>query len=387
TLSAFGRLTADMEILAIKTSGVNPLRLLVPLLVAAGALTGLMIEFNDKTLPKLNHKARLLMGDVRAMRPTLVFRPGLFVDDIRGYLILLDKVNHVTSEVEGVRINDIRNPERPVMIIAERGLMEFVDRGNTIKFTLYDGQVHEMNLDDPHDYRKVDFGRQVFFVTNVGSELKRSESEHKTDREMNIAEMEAYLEKVERAAEPYRSRVRTLVDAEITELLTALDSGAVVDSVLVVGSGAYIDKYTGLTPRERDSTRLTELQANIGAINRQIERSAQQIDQQKNIMNKYNLEIQKKYSIPFACIAFVLFGAPLGILARRSGMGFSIAISLVLFVIYWAFLIGGESLADRGLADPFWAMWGANFLIGGIGLYLLYLVHAEKPVFSFLRRG
>ena len=71
TLLAFGRLTSDSEILAIKASGINLIRVLIPLLIAAGFLTIGMIEFSDKILPRLNHKARVLQGDIRSMRPTL----------------------------------------------------------------------------------------------------------------------------------------------------------------------------------------------------------------------------------------------------------------------------------------------------------------------------
>ncbi len=373
TLSAFGRMTADFEIRAIKASGINLMRLLLPLIAASLALTYLMIQFNDKILPGLNHKARVLMGDVRTMRPTLIFRPGLFVDDIRGYLILLDEVNHQTSEVGGVRINDIRNPEAPVMIIADHGLMEFVDRGNTIKFTLYDGEIHEMNMINRDDYRRITFGKQVFHVTDVGSELQRTETDHKTDREMNIAEMAKYVATLEQSTNPYRRRALNLVKTEIDELL----SGSLADTAGV--------SRTPAAPLD-DSAALQALSANIRAIDRQLDRSVSQITEQRKLINKYNIEIYKKYSIPFACVAFALFGAPLGILTRRGGLGYSIAISLLLFVLYWAFLIGGESLADRGLVEPFWAMWGANILISGAGLFLLYMVHSERDALSFLRR-
>lgn len=376
TLSAFGRMTADFEIRAIKVSGINLMRLLLPLLAVALALTFVMVQFNDKILPGLNHKARVLMGDVRSMRPTLIFRPGLFVDDIRGYLILLDRVNHETSEVGGVRINDIRNPEAPVMIIADHGLMEFVDRGNTIKFTLYDGEIHEMNMINRDDYRRITFSKQVFHVTDVGSELRRTETDHKTDREMNIAEMETYVATLELSANPYRRRARKLVKTEIDKLLSASATDTLASARAPGASAASID----------DSSALRALSANVRAIGRQLDRSVLQITEQGKLINKYNIEIYKKYSIPFACVAFALFGAPLGILTRRGGLGYSIAISLALFIVYWAFLIGGESLADRGLVEPFWAMWGANILISGIGLFLLYIVHSERDALSFLRR-
>ncbi|MFQ5607208.1 MAG: LptF/LptG family permease [Candidatus Zixiibacteriota bacterium] len=373
TLTAFGRMTADFEIRAIRASGVNLARVLLPLLAAALTMTFLMVQFNDRILPGINHKARVLMGDIRSMRPTLIFRPGLFVDDIRGYLILLDRVNHATSEVAGVRINDIRNPESPVMIIADHGLMEFVDRGNTIKFTLYDGEIHEMNMVDREDYRRITFGKQVFHVTDIGSELQRTETTHKTDREMNIDEMEVYVATLKKSAQPYQKRARKLVATEIHRLLSTIQAdSAGADSATV----ATLD----------DSTALLALAADIRAIDRQLDRSVLQIREQQKLVNKYEIEIYKKFSIPFACVAFMLFGAPLGILTRRGGAGYSISISLGLFVVYWAFLIGGESLADRGVADPFWAMWGANILISVVGGYLFYMVHTEKQLFTFLRR-
>ena len=65
----------------------------------------------------------------------------------------------------------------------------------------------------------------------------------------------------------------------------------------------------------------------------------------------------------------------------------AIAISILLFVIYWAFLIGGEDLADRGLLSPFMAMWSANILVGAVGLYLLYIVVTEKLIFGFFREA
>ena len=64
----------------------------------------------------------------------------------------------------------------------------------------------------------------------------------------------------------------------------------------------------------------------------------------------------------------------------------AIAVSILLFLVYWAFLIGGEDIADRGLVSPFWAMWGANILLGIIGIYLIYIVVTEKPLFSWFRK-
>ncbi|NIP80328.1 MAG: LptF/LptG family permease, partial [Gemmatimonadetes bacterium] len=52
TLFAFSRLAADNEITALKASGVNLNRLLVPLLLVATLFAGGMLWFNDYLLPE-----------------------------------------------------------------------------------------------------------------------------------------------------------------------------------------------------------------------------------------------------------------------------------------------------------------------------------------------
>jgi lipopolysaccharide export system permease protein len=60
-----------------------------------------------------------------------------------------------------------------------------------------------------------------------------------------------------------------------------------------------------------------------------------------------------------------------------------LGLSLGFFVIYWAFLIGGEELADRQLIPAFWAMWSANILIGGAGTYILIKSAKETTFISW----
>ena len=83
------------------------------------------------------------------------------------------------------------------------------------------------------------------------------------------------------------------------------------------------------------------------------------------------MEAHKKFSIPFACIVFVMVGAPLGVLIRQRGAAVSVGVSLVFFLVYWMFLIGGEELADRGFIPPSLAMWTPNLVFGLLGAYLI----------------
>ncbi|MEW5797216.1 MAG: LptF/LptG family permease [Candidatus Zixiibacteriota bacterium] len=367
TLMAFGRLGSDFEIIAMKSSGINLLHILVPLMVAASFLTWGMIEFHDKVLPDLNKQARTLMGDIQAMRPTLVFQSGIFITDIPGYLVLIDRIDHATSYVEGVRISETKDPNHPRLIVAKNGYLEMTDGGRNMRFSLNHGELHTLDLTDPDNYRKLDFENQIINVSGTGSELVRTDSDYRTDREMGIEQMSTHVAEAGSATKPLRARINEYFQSKYTYLFSDSFAFNLKDTV-------------------DDRRALSLVQSDASVLVRHVERNRQQIEAQKRIMDKYNIEIQKKYSIPAASLAFVLIGAPLGIMTRRGGMGMAIAIAIALFMIYWAFLIGGEDMADRGLVSPFLAMWSANILIGALGLYLNYIVVTEKPVFGWFRR-
>ena len=91
----------------------------------------------------------------------------------------------------------------------------------------------------------------------------------------------------------------------------------------------------------------------------------------RTTMNRYGVEIQKKFALAAACIVFVLIGAPIALRFPRGGVGLVIGVSLVVFAIYYVGLIAGESLADRAFLTPFWAMWAANVILAAVGLVLL----------------
>ena len=99
-------------------------------------------------------------------------------------------------------------------------------------------------------------------------------------------------------------------------------------------------------------------------------------------INSYMVEIHKKYAIPAACLVFVFIGVPLGVMARRGTFGVAASLSLGFFLMYWASLIGGEKLGDRGIMPPWLGMWMANIVLGAIGLVLTVRLTKEIPMIT-----
>ena len=121
----------------------------------------------------------------------------------------------------------------------------------------------------------------------------------------------------------------------------------------------------------------------IKAARNVINSTVQRISDTDKRIGSYWVEIHKKYALPVACIIFVLIGAPLGTMIRKGGLGIASGVSIFFFVIYWAFLIGGEKLADRGIISAFWGMWSANIVLGILGIWLTIKSAKERVTLSF----
>jgi lipopolysaccharide export system permease protein len=86
--------------------------------------------------------------------------------------------------------------------------------------------------------------------------------------------------------------------------------------------------------------------------------------------NRYDVEIQKKFSLAASCMIFVLVGAPIALRFPRGGVGLVIGVSFAIFGLYYVGLIGGETLADKAYLPPWVAMWAANIILLIVGLIL-----------------
>jgi LPS export ABC transporter permease LptF/LPS export ABC transporter permease LptG len=81
-------------------------------------------------------------------------------------------------------------------------------------------------------------------------------------------------------------------------------------------------------------------------------------------------EIQKKFSIPFACLVFGLIGLALGVSNRRDGKLASFAIGVGVIFVYYVLLWLGQSLVRGHVVSPWLAAWAPNIVLGGLGALL-----------------
>ena len=360
TLMAFGNLSSTNEITAMRASGVSLYRMIAPVFVASIALCYLLILFNNHVLPDANHRAKILLTDIYRKKPTFSLVPGLFSQDIQGYSILVRKTFEQSNDLEGVTIFDYTNNAVTTTVTAERGTVSFSPDYQKLIMDLYDGEIHEISNTDLGRYRKISFQKHRIAMNAEGFEFQRSQESafSRGDRELSAQAMTAIVDSLLRLQEESRAHVAGFVRQDL-------------DAIFSGSKPPFVSPQTGTDPSFAALTRATVLKNVVEGEYTRMEYFARQI-------HEYSVEIYKKYSIPFACVVFILVGAPLGIMARRGTFGVAASLSLGFFLLYWACLIGGEKLADRGFIQPWFGMWSANIIIGLMGLYLTFLTAREN---------
>jgi lipopolysaccharide export system permease protein len=379
SLWVFGRMSGDNEITSIKASGQSLFPLLLPVFSAAAVFTVLMVFFNDLILPDSNHRAANLQSDISRKRPAAFVEPKVLISDFSGYSIYTEDVNARTGDMRGIRIFCNLPGQDPSTTVAARGAIKMTSDQQYLELTLYDGETHSLSRKNGTDYFLGRFGKQVVFIKNVDSKFDRTNSSYRGEREMSS---QAMLEAVGRLESENKSSLAeyTRFMDSLSKQLQRLDTGA----ALSTADTATNDSTSPAATFTQWAASLKSTTAPALAKARESRDIAEQVSRRvnsnKTMISQYMVEVHKKYSIPLACLIFVLIGAPLGIMARRGGLLVGGLYSILFFIMYWAFLIGGESLGDKRVVSPAVAMWSGNAVIGLCGIVLLILMLRETTI-------
>jgi lipopolysaccharide export system permease protein len=377
SLMTFGTMASNNEITIMKASGISLKRLMVPVILCSIVMFYLMIRFNNDVLPEANHRARVLLYDISKTKPTFILEPGKFSDDIQGVQILVRKTFPNSNDIEGVYIYDYSKPNYRNLLTAKSGDISFTNDFKKVVMNLRDGEIHQLSLRDPErDYRKIKFEKHRLTFDAVGFGFQESNENTFTrgDRELSAYAMNLVVDSLRKTQISLDDRFIDNLNKEIKKLQnikftdTVFRKNDIPEELQIAKTDTNIGKRAALSAYDTLNNFVRSL---VNKSNEIIKTKQESVQLEKQI-DSYDVEIFKKYSIPFACVVFVLVGAPLGYRVKRGGFGIASGLSLLFFLLYWACLMGGEKLADRALVSPFVGMWIANIIIGCLGLYLMF---------------
>ncbi len=389
SLMAFGRLSSDHEITAIKAAGIAPVRVIRPVFLTAALIMVGLVIFNNWILPEANHRAGSLIQSISRKKPQAFVAAGRLITDFPDVQIWIDQIDPTTGILYGIRLFEIQRKGPPVLTWAKEGTMEYTDMGARLKLHLKEGTHHRRGEKEEDTYFRIDFKNQTYYLRNVDDRFERRERSYRGDRELPIQDMLAIVHESEKNRERIFAdkTVEIFRNLEYLETLiqgdsTSRDSLSSLDSIRTSPAETH-RQDTSFVSGMIDPTRLSmsavrRLIAEERSQLKNISDALDRIKNETNKINKYLVEIHKKFSIPLACFIFVLIGAPLGVMARKGGIGTGVVYSILFFVVYWVFLMGGETLADKGFIQPWFAMWVSNMITGIIGIRTLWIMSLDN---------
>jgi lipopolysaccharide export system permease protein len=409
TLMTYGTLAGENELTAMRACGFSIYRMILPGLFAATLLAMGLVYYNNHVLPESNHKLLNLLIDINRKQPTVELRENHFIDDVQGYTIYFAQKNDRTGDISDVQIFRHNEKGLPSTIVAKRGKLKFIEGQNILRVDLVDGQIHEIPEEKQRaTYRRTSFKTYSLNIHDVDRSLQHTERDYRGDREMSVHMMKDKIKELRTEIAMSRQEIVREASERMSATFGLLDKNdrARQKKPAVAFTGGpdngngpnHPDPLNRENPNRRAQPRLVPRQSSFPGVpmaardeyltQQRIETEVNKQDSFVKQIQRYKVEIHKKYSIPFACVVFVLVGSPLAIRMSRSGMNMAIGLSILFFLVYYVCLIGGEKLADRGFTTPFLAMWSPNLVFGALALVLLKKAASEQAMFerpSFLR--
>ena len=364
TLMAYGNMSQNDEITIIKSSGVSLYRMITAPLLASVVLAYLLFLFNDNVLPDANHKAKVLMQDISRQKPTLSLTPGMFSQEITNYSILARGVNPKTNMLSNLTIYNYTNPIKIDIVTAREGKFFFSKDQKKLIMDLKNGEIHQSDITDKNLYRRLHFKKhRIIMNADQFSFQQSGPGVPRGDRELSTTAMANIIDSLELIKQSSITALNKQVE-KYFYINSSLNKNISYEKNNAVYSKAIINVTTSKNVILSNYNRINFLQ---------------------NKINEYWVEIYKKYALPFACIVFVIIGAPIGVKVKKGGFGVSASISLFFFLIYWAFLIWGEKLGNRNILSPFLGMWTANILLSFIGGILIIKSVKETKIIQLTK--
>ena len=89
---------------------------------------------------------------------------------------------------------------------------------------------------------------------------------------------------------------------------------------------------------------------------------------------RWRVDLEKKLATPFAAFIIVIFGVPIAVTKRRSGLMVGFGISLLVAFFYFGIDKAVQVLGYKDMVEPVIAAWGGNILFTIVGIFAVIRV-------------
>ena len=189
-LTALTRLSADNEIIALKTSGVGLYRL-SPAVIFLSVITFVFTTFLVfYAVPWGSQNFRETLFQVAGSQGKLDVKERIFTAPFGDLVIYVNKVSPREKMLEGIMIYDERDPQINSAIVARRGYLTPDPKDQKLVLHLFDGSIHSQEVQE-ETYRTINFNTYqftIFLKEEMARERKRARV-RMLEKEMSISDL------------------------------------------------------------------------------------------------------------------------------------------------------------------------------------------------------
>lgn len=396
SLMTFGNLGEHFELTAMKASGVSLLKVMRPLIWLMAFIAIGAFFFQNNVLPIAQTKMWTLLYSVRQKSPELEIPEGVFYDQIPGYNLFVESKNRDTGILYGIMIYDLsKGFDNASIILADSGKMAMMEDESHLFLRLWNGESFDNLKDANRTMRNVPYRRESFSLKDIlvpfDAKFTRMDEGGMRNQYVgkNIAELRVAIDSLNTRVDsigesyativaennyfklPYYRTVRkdnTVYEERIPDV--TLTKPLNIDS-LFRGSGTGMQiNYLRVALNKATSQR------------QDYEFRGMVIKDERKLIRRHDIEMQKKFTLSFACLIFFFIGAPLGAIIRKGGIGMPLVISVLLFIFYYIIDNTGYKMARDGKIDVTMGMWLSSMVLLPMGVFFTYKAMHDSALFN-----
>lgn len=190
TLLIFGRLSADSEISAMKSSGLSMWQIASPVVLVSLVLVAACLYNNCVVYPGTTYANRKLIKGLGVEDPIKLLEEGRFIRDFPGYMIYVGKKNR--NRVRDLIVYEVDRETGAITmsIRAGSGILTADREKGELKIDLYDVRIEIADTDAPPGSGKTRYAdAEVYPIRIDFNELLGSRDISKKRKNMTIAEL------------------------------------------------------------------------------------------------------------------------------------------------------------------------------------------------------
>ncbi len=398
SLMTFGNLGEKFELTALKAAGISLYKIMQPLFVLMVMLSIGAFFFQNNVLPLAQTKMYTLLYSMKQKSPEVEIPERTFYDQIPGMNLYVEKKNPDTGVLYDLIIYDISQGfDNSRVILADSGKMNFTEDKSRLFLHLSRGEMFENLRDNSFGanssnylpFRRESFSdKQIYFMFDANFNRIDESAMRNQYVGKNVAELRQSIDSinhiVDSIGDNYAHDLKTASYIDLSYYTTQkTDSGyAEVKRKPVMAAPLNLDSlYADISP---SSAKPYTGQA-LSKAKRQKQdyefRSAIALEQAK-LSRRHGIELQRKFTLPVACLVFFFIGAPLGAIIKKGGIGTPLVVSVFLFIIYYIFDNAGYKMARDGRMNVACGIWLSTVVMMPLGIFFTYKAVGDSAVFN-----